>query len=254
MVQKSIFSRFMGRLIVDPCVRRGIVPKFGRGGAWFGQVASSRVIRPAKSHPISMILQHDDWKTSFSISDHTLLWLWQFLARHRPKSILELGSGMSTLVFAKYIEQCPEAEKPRFVSVDHDPAWLGVTETRIKELRLQSYVCLQQVSVQPLAFDGPFNSRPGYDVNCSALADHLGSPDLIFIDGPPSTIGRSATFPAIFPLLKAPSNVLVDDASRSAETEMMAEWGQYFKGLHYVGKFPLGNGLGHLQFSPQSEK
>lgn len=254
MSENSLVRKLLSRAVIDPCVRAGIVPKSGWTGDWFGRLARCRVIRPASSHPISTILAHDEWKTSFSISDHTLLWLWQFLAKHRPKRILELGSGMSTLVFAKYIELCTDTVRPRFVSIDHDAEWLGITATRVEELRLVSYVSLQQVSVQPLITDGPFHGRPSYGLNCDVLENYLGSPDLIFIDGPPSTIGRSATFPAIFPMLKGSSNVLVDDASRTAETEMMAEWVKHFEGLHYVGKYPLGNGLGHLRFTPQSDK
>lgn len=250
MAANTLLEKVLCRAIIDPCVRTGLVPYSGWAGDWFGRLARGRVIRPSKSHPISEILSHDEWKTGFSISDHTLLWLWRFLAKRRPKAILELGSGMSTLVFAKYIELWPDEKKPRLISVDHDGAWLGATHARANELRLQSHIRFQETGVYPLKCENSaFQGRATYDLDLDFVKNYLGSPDLILIDGPPSAIGRSATFPSLLSVLQGTTSVLIDDASRAQEATMMAEWMRFIPGLVHIATYPIGNGLGHLEYA-----
>ncbi len=105
----SIIKRALGRTIVDPCIRKGRVPSQEPLARWFMSLAESRRIRLSRRHLLAEILGHHEWKTSFSISDHTLLWVWNYINRAQPQAILELGSGMSTLVFSKYISSCARA-------------------------------------------------------------------------------------------------------------------------------------------------
>ena len=129
-----MISRILSRLVVDPCIRRGYVPSKGIVAEWFGRLAASRIIRVKHSHPLFPLLSRGEWKTSFSFSDHSLMWLWSFLQATRPKAILEMGSGMSTLATALYAEECGAANRPVVVSLDHDQGWLDQTRGRCQEL------------------------------------------------------------------------------------------------------------------------
>ena len=247
-----MIRRLFSRLVVDPCVRAGRIPSSGLLGDWFRKCADSRVIRVNESHPLFPILNRDDWKTPFSISDHTLMWLWRFVNTYRPRAILEMGSGMSTIVFALYASRFPEAERPRIVSMDHDQSWLNQTIERCEELQLKDLVDFQLAEITDLELPDDFGSLKGYSVDHGVLKESLGSPELILIDGPPSTVGRQGTLPSVFPIMTKPATVLVDDAHREAELRFIDSWVQYGKGsLQHECTYGLGSGLGRLKFQPR---
>ena len=247
-----MLNQILSRLIVDPCVRAGRVPAVGGPfGNWFRKRASSRIIRVGSDHPLAELLAHEEWKTSFSISDHTLLWLWNYVNAVKPRSILELGSGLSTLVFAKYVSECVGV-KPRFVSVDHDESWLDQTRRRAEVLGLSGQGRLELSAIDELGLAAPFASQRGYRLDIPSLSDYLGSPDLILIDGPPSAVGREGTFPSILPMLTKRATVLLDDAYRDKESNALRSWVLSCEGrLCHDGTYPLGSGLGRMTFLPE---
>lgn len=252
----AVFRRIIARCIVDPCVRTGRVPRDGVLAREFGRLSRGRIIRVRESHPLSSILGRDEWKTSYSISDHTLLWMWAYLQRRRPKAILELGSGMSTLVFLKYVELFGGSNAPRIVSVDHDEEWLALTRQRAEALHLPTdnqsvRFCL--TTLGDVGLCGLYTGAAGYVLDLTGIAAFLGSPELVLIDGPPSTVGRRATLPSLRPVLTKPATIFLDDAFRVGESGWMEEWTQHFHGLRHLGTYPLGNGLGCMKYEPMME-
>ena len=79
-------------------------------------------------------------------------------------------------------------------------------------------------------------TRRWYDV--SVLDGIEGTVDLLIVDGPPHKLQRLARYPAL-PLLidrlAADAVVLVDDANRRDEREMVRRWQSEFPGFKVTG-------------------
>lgn len=144
------------------------------------------------------------------------------LAR-KPEAILELGSGVSTLILGQILRQ---AGHGRLLSIDHDPAWAGQTRRYVELLGLQDVVTVVEAPLKGIAVGS--RSCDWYDIPADAL-DRLGPIDLLLVDGPPQARDnpQAARYPA-FPLLRgrlAPNAmVFVDDAGRATESEMVRKW------------------------------
>lgn len=242
-----IIDRAMSRMVVDRSVRIGRVPDVRSAyGKYFARLVQSRIIELSNDHPIYPILSKKEWKTSFSISDHTLMWLWNFLNTNKPKSIVELGSGLSTLVFAIFAESC-SGEKPRILSIDHDQNWLDQTRSRIQQLGLQDHIDFQLCKIGDLNLSG--TDTKGYLVDSNMVQSSVGSPDMILIDGPPGKIGRFGTFPSVVKAIGGSADIFLDDALRPAEQEIAESWVRLFEGrLDLHAMYPLGKGFAHLKY------
>jgi predicted O-methyltransferase YrrM len=141
----------------------------------------------------------------------------------KPRAILELGSGVSTLILGQVLRKngCG-----RLLSIDHDPMWASETRRYVKLLGLDDMVTV---------IDAPLRQHmlghqqvEWYDIPKASL-DELGPIDFLLVDGPPQekNSAREARYPA-FPLLRdfLADNALifVDDANRHSERKMIDRW------------------------------
>lgn len=136
-------------------------------------------------------------------------------------TIVELGSGTSTLWLAYALEA--RGTGGRIVSLDHDPHFAGLTRTALAAHGFGPDVA--DVRDAPLV-DGVVvgHATPWYDPQ--SFAD-LAEIDLLIVDGPPQATGDLARYPALPALLDklAPHAIIVvDDAQRPAETQMIERW------------------------------
>jgi predicted O-methyltransferase YrrM len=200
------------------------------------------------------LLAASEWKSRFSISDGSLLWLWAHLKRHRPARILEMGSGISTLAFSFYASSYKSAASERscVVSLEHDEKWVATTDKRLQEMNTRQFVTLLHCALGPVPVGGIEQSS--YSVDCGRISELFGGkgPDLVLIDGPPGDVGRLATLPSILPLLTQRTEVFLDDAYRPGEQAIIARWQNTMSAcLRYCGTFPLGNGLAYFVYHPK---
>lgn len=138
---------------------------------------------------------------------------------YRPQCVLELGSGVSTVVVAMALRNQGSGQ---ITSVDHDPAY--AVKTR-KELAAQDLLPWATVRDAPLVqTQTPRGHVPWYDLT---VLDQLGQIDLLVVDGPPRQSCTDARLPA-YELLKdrlAPGAVVVlDDTLRKDESASVAAW------------------------------
>lgn len=136
----------------------------------------------------------------------------------RPRLVVELGSGGSTVAFAYALRAVPDA---RLVSLDHDRAYAERTRSLLREHGLTN----AEVRVAPLIDqDVQGERRPWYDLATVEDLEHI---DLLVVDGPPGQSTPEARFPAL-PLLRSRlSNgaiVALDDAQRPHELRIVARW------------------------------
>lgn len=141
------------------------------------------------------------------------------IQEHRPARIVELGSGVSTLVMAYAARSVGSG---RITSLDHDLEYAAITR---RELRAHGMTDLATVHDAPLRpVDTTRGSRAWYD---PSVLDGLEEIDLLVVDGPPRKSGPDARWPA-FDLLRSRLSpgaiVLLDDTARSDEDASVASW------------------------------
>lgn len=147
----------------------------------------------------------------FTIEEALVPLLAHLIATRKPNVVVELGSGLSTIIIAKTIELAGIGTT--FVSIDEDERYVRRTRAWLKAEGLVHRVIFQ---IAPRAEDG------WYGLPCSPVQ----SLDFLFVDGPSSRVegdnvrGRALSF--FKPYLSAKSAILVDDSKR--DHEMVRDW------------------------------
>ena len=142
---------------------------------------------------------------SWAASADVLLTLVNVSQKVKPKVVLDLGSGISTLVLAK---SSPGA---KVFSIDHLPEFAGKTRSLLEDHQITN-VDLRVAPLRP-------NSAGSDWYEISALSD-INQIDLLFIDGPPGSKDEKARHPVLAQCLSklSPKAVIViDDAARDGE-------------------------------------
>jgi len=149
---------------------------------------------------------------SWAASPDVLLTLLETARTSSPRNILDLGSGMSTLVLAK------SAPQGLVISIDNSAEYAHKTQ----QMLATHGVTNVDVRVAPLV---PHTSGvEWYDL--SQLAD-LSDIDLLFIDGPPGSKNDRARHPALAECLSKLSPraiIVIDDAGRDGERNLAEEF------------------------------
>lgn len=137
---------------------------------------------------------------------------------NRPAAVIELGSGVSTLVIGYSLSRLGSGH---LYSVDHDAGYLEKTRASVAEHGLSSYVTLIHA---PLV-ENRHSNAPWYDIDESLLPE---AADILVIDGPPGGDRwpqvRYPALPELFDQLASGAVILVDDAARVAETACIRRW------------------------------
>jgi predicted O-methyltransferase YrrM len=144
------------------------------------------------------------------------------VATGRPETIVELGSGASTLVIGLQLRR---TGRGHLYSLEHDPEYAERTRRHVRALDLGAFVSVLDAPLVPHALGS--DTYSWYEVPDAVAA--LDRVDLLLVDGPPQATDRYGTprYPAL-PVLGAklaPGSVaIVDDAGRDAEKRMLERW------------------------------
>jgi hypothetical protein len=184
-------------------------------------------------------LLHDDLLGAWSIDHVTVMLLWQRLIQDQPRTIVECGAGLSTIVLAKYAELCrlQHLGRTTLYSLEQDGEVKHAVERRLAELELDGSVHILHV---PVAKHG------GYDLDPPRLIEQLGGQqvDWILIDGPSGPAGcRDRTLPVLAPFCRPGARWFLDDALRAGELGVLRRWSG-MPGIEVDGIHPVGKGLG----------
>jgi predicted O-methyltransferase YrrM len=139
------------------------------------------------------------------------------------REIVELGSGVSTIVLARLMRE----REGRLTTLEHDPDWAGVVRSQLKREGLTHVARLVEAPLEAhvLALGG----APWYAERAvAALPDDI---DLLLVDGPPGygegmERSRYPALPAIQSRLAPEAIVILDDATRPGEREILERWGE----------------------------
>ena len=146
-------------------------------------------------------------------SPDLLLAMTDIVRTHKPRLVVELGSGVSTLVISK-------AGAKKVISIDNSDEFADKTRAMLKEHGVRG------VEVRVAALTAHSSGVDWYDT--SKLGDIKGI-DLLFIDGPPGSNNVDTRKPALPELLKRLSPravIIMDDVNRPAERELAEAFAQ----------------------------
>lgn len=147
----------------------------------------------------------------------------------RRRCLVELGSGTSTVLLGRLLRQVWPDGGYRQVAVEHDRAWAHWVAERLRAEGAPETTVVLHV---PLAPHGP-DGLDWYDEQ--RLSDGLdgaldGEPvDLLLVDGPPAdtperVLARCPALPVLAPRLAPGATVVLDDAERPGEQEVLRRW------------------------------
>lgn len=143
----------------------------------------------------------------------------------QPQLVVELGSGVSTLVAAYALAKLGGG---RMISLDHEAKYAEQTNALLRAHGLEHVA----VAVHAPLVDVQTGTHRGRWYDLTALNQHgAGDIDLLIVDGPPGRDQPLARYPAL-PMLRARLSsracVIVDDARRPDETAMVQRWATQF--------------------------
>jgi len=143
------------------------------------------------------------------------------VAERQPDTILELGSGLSSLILGLTAKRIGRG---RIVTCDHDPEWAMVTRRRVAALGLDEVVTVVHAPLVEIEVEG--ERRRWYDLTNVVPAEPI---DLLVVDGPPGYLERDGlsrwpALPVLGPYLSDRALIFVDDFDRKGERLMVERW------------------------------
>lgn len=154
----------------------------------------------------------------WAIDARAMLHLRQIIQDHQPRQILELGSGTSTVWLGYLAEQLGAS----VVSIDHDERFKQRTDYYLTKHQLTDVVSTVHAPLTQLRLndvDYHWYDRKAFE--------GLQDIELLLIDGPVGTTNRWARYPALPVLWSQMADeavVVLDDASRPEESEIVESW------------------------------
>jgi len=181
----------------------------------FIQIESSntinKLINPKLPFPTT-----GDW----AATSHFIALIYKYVLINNPQTIVELGSGASTLYTAQLIKD--HHFKTKIISLDHDKTYGNKTQEYLKNADLND---IAQVHIAPLK-TYKLNTKNCQWYSTDSLKT-ISPIDLLVVDGPITHLQKNARYPAI-PLLinqlTPGAIILVDDYNRKDEQNIVALW------------------------------
>ena len=159
----------------------------------------------------------------WAASPDLLLAMAQHIVDRGPQTVVELGSGTSSIVLGAALRR---AGGGRLISLEHEPEHAARTRANLSAHGLDE---LAQVVDAPLN-DITVKGRPWrwYGVPMERMPDSI---DILFVDGPPAATWDLARYPALptfIDRMSPGSAVFVDDGVRNDERRMVELWAQEY--------------------------
>lgn len=158
----------------------------------------------------------------WAIDARSLTHLLDIVAAEKPRNVVELGSGTSTV----WLGYATEGFGTRITSFDHDEEFAALTRAEVARHGLADNIEVRTAPLQPC---DQVDGAPWYDT--SVMGD-LNAIDLLLIDGPPGgehhPFARLPAVPVLASKLSPNAIVLLDDSDRPAEADAVRQWCEEF--------------------------
>jgi predicted O-methyltransferase YrrM len=159
----------------------------------------------------------------FPIEPDLAALLFRTVREKKPRLIVELGSGVSTVLIGYVLD---EQGGGRLVSFDDNESYWRETERDIRSHGLGDVVEVRLAPLKEVSFRG--QTWLWYDPG--AFSD-LRDIDLLIIDGPPGgyqELSRYPALPVLFDSLTEGALVILDDSKRPDERKILDLWASEF--------------------------
>jgi predicted O-methyltransferase YrrM len=146
----------------------------------------------------------------------------------KPNIVVSLGSGVSDLVVGYSLQKVGNGQ---LYSIEHDHEYAEKTRRTIDLHNLNDFVKVETAELVNYTIDNKEWKWYGYDIEKLP-----GKINLLIIDGPPGNTQHLARYPALPLLHKYMAEgciIILDDAIRDQEKEIMAMWAAQFENLQY---------------------
>lgn len=141
----------------------------------------------------------DDWAASRPL----LQFLYRHIRRTKPQLILECGSGLSTVIMAEALRRNGTGN---LVSLEHHVLFYDRSCRLLIEHGLDTWASIRFAPLRNGWYDAELPE---------------GFIDLMLVDGPP---GAALRYPALSKVNGRVGMVVLDDANREGEREVLARW------------------------------
>jgi predicted O-methyltransferase YrrM len=136
--------------------------------------------------------------------------------------VVELGSGVSTVVLSRLARELDGA----VISVEHSPEWAAWVRRALERDRLEEVATIIEAPLRPHPLS--LDSAPWYDEDELGALPRDGI-ELLLVDGPPGygegmSRSRHPALPALEDRLAPGALVILDDAEREGEREILDAW------------------------------
>jgi predicted O-methyltransferase YrrM len=148
--------------------------------------------------------------------------------RRRPMVVVECGSGISTIVTALTLR---EIGGGHVYSLEHSPDHARATRAELEKHGVAAFATVLDAPLEPHTIEG--RAWTWY----ATRGLPAGAIDMLVIDGPPKRTGSLARWPAgplLFARLSPGAIVLLDDAARPDEQEIVRRWRQAHPGFTFA--------------------
>jgi len=149
----------------------------------------------------------------------------QAVLKNKPETVLEFGSGVSTVVSAILMRRIHGDGAVRVYSVEQGEAAGHETFAKLRALGLDAMVAMHIAPVAEGVVDA--FAGVGYDLSVAEMGAFLGGarPQMVLIDGPFGGYGaRFSTLPVAHPWLAPDAEIWMDDALRDSELSIAYWW------------------------------
>ena len=156
--------------------------------------------------------------TRYSARPEFLQELTALIRYSSPQTIVDIGSGLTTVVAAA---MCRNLEQGHVIAFEHSSAIALQTRAMLARYRLSAFARVVHAPLVPVEIET--ETWQWY-----ALDELPKDPvDVVIVDGPPGHSARLARYPA-YPLLRSclslEARFLIDDMGRKDEREMVRRW------------------------------
>jgi len=165
----------------------------------------------------------------WAASPDVMLLLVRHVQRSPVRTIVECGSGTSTIILAHTLKNLNR--DGHIYTIEDNPTFAEQLRTELNARGLEDFVTVITAPLTEKRYEGFEQVFHWYDLNGAPIPDNI---DLLFVDGPFGKVNRYARFPAgpeLLPKLAPQGHVFIDDAHRKDEAELGRLWRAYYPDL-----------------------
>ena len=160
------------------------------------------------------------------------------------RELVELGSGVSTIVLARLARELGG----RLTSLEHDSDWARVVRSQLEREGLSDSARLIEAPLEP--HSAALDDAPWYAAR--AVVKLPEDIDLLLVDGPPGygegmALSRYPALPALEHRLALNAIAVLDDAQREGERAILERWTSDCQGWTFAVDEALGIARGVKQ-------